>query len=167
MSAIGTILIRALTLAALCLGSVARADVTPSGDLGLPRFVSLKAAEGRVRRGPSFNYRIDWVFTRRHMPLRVTAEYGNWRRVEDRDGQGGWVHYSLLSGARTVIVEADMLALYARPDSGSQINAQLEQGVVARLGECTPDMCRLSAGGYSGWADRSAFWGLAEAETTD
>jgi len=64
-----------------------------------------------VRRGPSLTHRIDWIFKRRGMPLQVTAEFGNWRRVRDRDGAGGWIHYSLLSGVRTVLVEKDMLAL--------------------------------------------------------
>ena len=86
----------------------ARGQVT---NLPLPRFVSLKASEGNVRRGPSLSHRIDWVYKRRDLPLRITAEHGHWRRVEDRDGMGGWVHYSLLSGTRTVLVEQDMLQL--------------------------------------------------------
>ena len=41
----------------------------PVTNLPLPRFVSLKANEGNVRRGPSLSHRIDWVFKRRDMPL--------------------------------------------------------------------------------------------------
>jgi len=61
-------------------------------NLPLPRFVSLKGTEGNARRGPGLTHRIDWVFTRRDMPLEVTAEFENWRLVQDRDGAGGWVH---------------------------------------------------------------------------
>ncbi len=132
----------------------------PVTNLPLPRFVSLKTDEGNARRGPSLTHRIDWVFKRRNMPLEVTAEYGHWRRVRDRDGQGGWVHYALLSGVRTVIVEEDMLALYSKPDPKSLVNARLEAGVIARLGKCTPDWCRLKAGGYRGWARKTALWGV-------
>ena len=57
-------------------------------NLPLPRYVSMKAAEANVRRGPSLTHRVDWVFKRRSMPLQVTAEYGNWRKVQDRDGAG-------------------------------------------------------------------------------
>ena len=53
---------------------------------------------------PGLTHRVDWVFTRAGMPLKITAEYENWRRVEDFEGAGGWVHYSLLSGVRTVMV---------------------------------------------------------------
>lgn len=138
-------------------------------NLPLPRFVSVKAAEANVRRGPGLTHRIDWVFKHRNMPVQITAEYGHWRRVQDRDGAGGWVHYSLLSGARTVIVEQDMLALYSRPETNAPVNARLEYGVIARLGECQEDWCELSAGGYEGWAPTSAVWGVTipSAETAE
>ena len=97
----------------------------PVTGLPLPRFVSLKANEANVRRGPSTSHRIDWVFARRDMPLQVTAEYENWRRVVDRDGLGGWVHYIMLSGVRTVIIDTDMQPLYARQDESSPQEAIL------------------------------------------
>lgn len=139
----------------------------PETNLPLPRFVSLKAGESNVRRGPSLSHRIDWVFMRRDMPLLITAEYGHWRRVTDREGLGGWVHYSLLSGTRTVIVDQDMLPLLARPDDGAPQNALLENGVIARLGECDAQWCRLSVGGYRGWARKSALWGVEADELRD
>ncbi len=139
----------------------------PVTNLPLPRYVSMKVAEGNVRRGPSLTHRIDWVFTRRDMPVRITAEHGHWRRVQDRDGQGGWVHYALLSGARTVLVDRDMLTLHARPNATAPVVAALEAGVIARLGKCQPDWCRLNAGGYRGWAETHALWGVAPGEIRD
>ncbi|MFY2825619.1 SH3 domain-containing protein [Ruegeria sp. MALMAid1280] len=136
----------------------------PVTNLPLPRYVSMKAAEGNVRRGPSLTHRIDWVFKRRGMPLQITAEYGNWRRVQDRDGAGGWVHYALLSGARTVLIESELLTVYTSPDQNSQVSAKFESGVVARLGNCSLDWCHISAGGYRGWAQKSNLWGVDPAE---
>ena len=133
-------------------------------NLPIPRFVSLKASEGNVRRGPSLTHRIDWVFKRRDMPLRVTAEHGHWRRVEDRDGLGGWVHYSLLSGVRTVIIEKDLLTLRTRPETNAPATAALEIGVVARLGKCNLEWCRLSSGGFKGWAPKARIWGVEPEE---
>ncbi|MCB1334598.1 MAG: aspartyl-trna synthetase [Roseivivax sp.] len=137
--------------------AVRRGAVT---NLPLPRYVSLKVDEAFVRRGPSKTHRIDWVLTRRNMPLMITAEYENWRRVQDRDGVGGWVHYALLTGARTVLVEEDMLALHDRPQDNAPIAAQLQVGVIAKLGDCTVDWCHLEAGGYDGWAHKTALWGV-------
>lgn len=136
-------------------------------NLPIPRFVSLKAGEGNVRRGPSLNHRIDWVLKRRAMPLEITGEYGHWRRVRDRDGAGGWVHYSLLSGVRTVIVETDMLPLLMKPDPSAPVNAKVEQGVIARVDACVDQWCRIRADRYRGWVPRTALWGVGPMETLE
>ncbi len=152
----------ALTLIVMALWPlmVAAGERGPVTGLPLPRYVSLKASEANVRRGPSLTHRIDWVFKRRDMPLRITAEFGHWRRVEDRDGAGGWVHYTLLSGVRTVIVQEDMLDLLTRPDPGTMVVARLEAGVIARLSECGPEWCALAVDGHRGWARKAALWGV-------
>ncbi len=154
----------ALIIGLLSSSPAMAADRGSVTNLPLPRFVSMKASEGNVRRGPSLSHRIDWVYKRRNMPLQITAEHEHWRRVQDRDGAGGWVHYSLLSGVRTAIVEVDLLNLYARPDSSTQVNAQLALGVVAEVRECLPDWCELSAGGYRGWARKGSYWGVLPQE---
>ncbi len=141
--------------------------VGPVTHLPMPRFVSLKSNEANVRRGPSLTHRIDWVFTRRDMPLQIVAEYGHWRRVIDRDGMGGWVHYAMLSGTRTVIIDQNMEPLYARPDERSPEAAMLEAGVIARIEHCDKDWCRLSTGGYRGWSPKTALWGVGPDEIVD
>ena len=157
-----------LTLAGISSpGLATAAERGPVTNLPLPRYVSMKASEGNVRRGPSLTHRIDWVFKRRDMPLQITAEYGHWRRVQDRDGAGGWVHYALLSGVRTVLIEEDMLPTRTRPDETAPIAAAFELGVVARLGECVAEWCRISAGGYRGWAPKTKLWGVAPDELRD
>ncbi|NNE86897.1 MAG: aspartyl-trna synthetase [Silicimonas sp.] len=148
-------------------GAVVASERGKVTNLPIPRYVSLKAEKGNARRGPSLSHRIDWVFQRRNMPLQVTGEHGHWRRVQDRDGQGGWVHYSLISGARHVIVEADMTPLYVKPDASSPVNAYVEAGVVARLGKCDLDWCRVSAKGSKGWASKRTLWGVLPEELRD
>ena len=133
--------------------------------LPIPRFVSLKGHEGNARRGPGLTHRIDWVFTRENMPLKVTAEYEHWRRVEDVDGAGGWVHYSLLSGVRTVLVTQDMAPAYASPDPTAGLVFQSERGVVGKLVQCIPDWCRISVDGTKGWMQQKALWGVRVGET--
>lgn len=139
-------------------------DVGCVTNLPLPRYVSLKGDEGNARRGPGLTHRIDWVFTRPGMPLRITAEYENWRRVEDQDGAGGWVHYALLSGVRSALVIEDMAQLRDAPRADARVLAQAEMNVVARILECHPDWCRISASGEKGWLPKSALWGVTEDE---
>jgi SH3-like domain-containing protein len=134
-------------------------------NLPLPRYVTLKTNEGNARRGPGLTHRIDWVFRRAGMPLRVTAEYENWRRIEDAEGAGGWVHYSLLSGSRSVLVTDAMLDLRATPLPEGAMVLRAEAGVIARLMECQPAWCRLNLGSAKGWAPKSALWGVDPEET--
>lgn len=159
-----TSILLCLALLAGPTSAFATSDKGKVTNLPIPRFVSLKAEEGNARRGPSLSHRIDWVFQRRNMPLRVTGEHGHWRRVQDRDGQGGWVHYSLISGARHVIVENDLTPLYVKPDASAQVNAYVEAGVVARLGKCSLDWCRVSAKGSKGWVLKKVLWGVLPEE---
>ena len=139
-------------------------DVGCVTNLPLPRFVSLKGGEGNARRGPGLTHRIDWVFTRAGMPLKVTAEYENWRRIEDSEGAGGWVHYTLLSGVRTALVTLDMAEFHHTPADNSTVVAQAEVGVVGRILECNTDWCRLALDGQRGWVRKTSIWGVAADE---
>lgn len=133
-------------------------------NLPVPRYVTLKTDEGNARRGPGLSHRVDWVFTRAGLPLRVTAEYENWRRVEDAEGMGGWVHYTLLSGVRSILVVQDMAEFRSDPTLDAMVVAQAEQGVVGKLLECQPDWCRVALDGYRGWVLKSAIWGVDPGE---
>jgi len=139
----------------------------PSTGLPLPRFVSLKSTEGRARRGPNRSHRVDWIYTRRDLPLRVTAEFEHWRRVEDFEGEGGWMHYSLLSGVRTALVVADMAPMRSRPRPDAPEVAILEQGVVGRIDSCQPAWCEIRTEDRNGWVERSALWGIDPQEVLE
>lgn len=145
-------------------GTASAEDFGPVTHLPLPRFVSLKGNQGYARRGPALTQRIDWVFTREGMPLKLTAEFDHWRRVEDKDGLGGWMHYTLISGMRTVVVIKTMADLRALPDTEAPISARAEQNVIARLRAARQDWCRISAGGQAGWVQKSAVWGVGADE---
>ncbi|WP_226898177.1 SH3 domain-containing protein [Mangrovicoccus algicola] len=159
---------RAVLLAATAAAGLAGTAQAQEQALGpetgqpLPRWVSMKAPEANARRGPSTGHRIDWVFRHRNMPLMVTAEYGHWRRVVDREGFGGWVHYVLLSRNRTVIVDQDLMPIRRSPSEEADIVAEAQEGVIAMLKECEAGWCRITADGARGWARESALWGAGD-----
>ena len=149
-------------------GSAAGDGRGPVTNLPLPRFVSLRAQTANARRGPSLDQRVDWEFVRRGLPLEVVAEYGQWRRVRDAEGYGGWVHHTLLSGARTAMVTAEAaVPLRARPEEGAQVRALAEPGVFGRLEACRDAWCEIDAGGVEGWLPRAALWGVGPEEDLD
>ena len=98
---------------------------TASG-LPVPRFVSLKSDKVNVRAGPTKDHDVAWVYGRAALPVEVTAEFENWRRIRDWEGAEGWVYHSLLSGKRTALVapsknKDELLALRYNPDATSAV----------------------------------------------
>jgi SH3-like domain-containing protein len=151
-----------------CFGSNLFAqDRGPVTNLPLPRFVSMKAAEGYARRGPSKSHRIDWVYKHRSMPLMITGEYEHWRRVQDIDGQGGWMHFRLLSGVRTVMFKGEKTPLRRRAYDGAEARAFAEQGVIGKLDECNLDWCKVFIGRQKGWVLKTEIWGVTTDELRD
>jgi len=139
-------------------------ELGPETNLPLPRFVSLRGAKVNVRRGPGLEYRIDWVFQRSGLPVRVIDEYGNWRRIADSDDAGGWVYHALLTGRRMALVTAPEVTFRAEPDDSAAETAYVEQGVVAHLLQCRADWCEMEAKGAEGWLPKSAIWGVGADE---
>lgn len=170
-------LLLAVALAAVLsfAGPGAAADGDPAPDLrvgtsGLPvpRFVSLGAQEVNMRTGPGTRYPIKWVYTRKGLPMRVEAEFDIWRKVRDRDGEVGWVHGSLLSGRRHVIIAGEgpenIQVLYEKPHPASDAMLKAEDGVIAELLTCSTGWCRVQIGGKKGWLPHTGLWGLTDSD---
>ena len=86
----------------------AQADEDEAGTGGvtglpLPRFVTLSSGKINMRVGPGSRYPIEWVYTRRGMPVEIVAEYELWRKVRDVDGTEGWVLKHMVSSKRGAI----------------------------------------------------------------
>jgi len=133
--------------------------------LPLPRFVSLRSDTVYVRSGPGMRYPVKWVYQRREYPLQITQEFDTWRKVRDIDMEEGWVHQSLLSGNRHVLIRGDGPAtMYRKPASDARAVAQVEPGVVAKFDECEDTWCKVSVSGYEGWLLKDLLWGVYEHE---
>ena len=131
-------------------------------NLPIPRYVSLKVKEANARRGPSLSHKIDWIYKRQNMPLEIYAEYENWRRVRDFEGLGGWVHYTLLSGIRYVLIKNELLEMRLLPSIDAQVIAKVPQHNIATLDKCNKDWCRIIDDGYKGWVPKNGIWGVYE-----
>jgi SH3-like domain-containing protein len=134
------------------------AEAEPSGRL--PRFVSLRSDQVNLRVGPGENYPIQWVLTRKEMPVEIIREFEHWRMIRDWQGTEGWVHERMVSAKRAVVVKGGVRALHRLPESSSQVVARAEPGVFARLIECRGTWCRIEAADIAGWVQRIEVWGV-------
>jgi SH3-like domain-containing protein len=114
---------------------------------------------------------VAWVFRRKGLPVEIIAEFEHWRRIRDSEGEEGWVYQSLLAGNRTAIVEpwkkGTAVALRSEPRGAAPPVAMLKSGVIAEVEQCTGQWCELSVGGYDGWIDQAALFGVYPGETLE
>jgi SH3-like domain-containing protein len=143
----------------------AAGDPSEGSGLPLPRFASLKSDHVNVRGGPNKDHDVAWVYTRPALPVEITAEFENWRRIRDRDGTEGWVYHTLLSGKRTAYVarqktQTDLVPLHGSADRTSPLRAMLEPGVLGIVKRCNGQWCRFVGEGFDGWIEQSRLWGV-------
>jgi SH3-like domain-containing protein len=146
------------------------AAITTSG-LPVPRYVSLKSDRVNVRMGPTKDNDVAWIYTRAGLPVEITAEYENWRRVRDSEGAEGWVYHSLLSGRRTAVVtmkhKDELATIYDSADPSSAIAARLQAGVLAQVKHCGSGWCHIDGSGFDGWIEQQRLWGVYADEKVD
>src|SRR5271155_3796450 len=121
----------------------------------LPRFVSLRSDQVNLRVGPGESYPIQWVLTRKEMPVEIIKEFEHWRMIRDWQGVEGWVHERMIWAKRDVAVKGGVRTLHQLPDLASVVVARAEPGVFAHLIECRGDWCRIEAADITGWLQRS------------
>jgi SH3-like domain-containing protein len=147
----------------------AAVDAPGKTTLPVPRFVSLKSDKVNVRKGPSTDQAIVWVFSRAGLPVEVIAESDNWRRVRDSEGADGWVFHSLLSARRTVLITPwsktdEHTPLYESDSTGSGAVAELQSGVLGNVTSCDGEWCKISVDDYSGYVQQDKLWGVYKGE---
>ncbi len=125
-----------------------------------PYWASLDEAEARMRTGPSTEFPVKWVYKRQSLPVKVVAVHQVWRKIEDPDGDQGWVHVRLLSPNRTALVVGSGIgSLRETPDGKARITWRVEPGVVGRIDECAKGWCRFDNAGRTGYIEAERLWG--------
>lgn len=173
-SAVITSIVLGLVFLSVVAGQPALAQTPEKGavsGLPIPRFVSLKSDRVNVRGGPTKDHDVVWVYTNAGLPVEITAEFENWRRIRDWEGAEGWIYHSLLSGKRTAMVTLkssdDLIELYDVPDPASAVAARLQSGVKAVVKKCTGAWCRIVGKGFDGWIAQQRLWGVYPGEKVD
>ena len=132
--------------------------------LTLPRFASIRASKVHLRTGPAIRYPVDWIFVRRGQPVEITAEFKEWRKVRDWQGTEGWVHRSMLSGRRTVVIKGGIQPLRREPHQESPLTARVMEKEIGRVIKCEKNWCKLELGKIRGWMQKIHLWGTYQEE---
>lgn len=126
----------------------------------VPYWASIEEPEARMRTGPSTEFPVKWIYKRQNLPVKVVAVHSVWRKVEDQDGDQGWMHVRLLSPKRTAVVIGEGIgSLRENPEGAARIAWRVEPGVVGRIEECEKGWCRFENAGRAGYIETSRLWG--------
>ncbi len=162
--------------AAQAQGTGAVASTSPAPQLGpsglpLPRFVSLKTEKVNVRKGPSSDHAVAWVFQAKGLPVEITAEFETWRRIRDSEGAEGWILQNMLAGKRNALIapsrKNQMIMMMNSPALTAAPMAKLSSGVMGEIKSCDGIWCRVVAGGFDGYIDQNLIWGAYPGEVVN
>lgn len=133
-------------------------------DLPIPRFACLRSNKVNMHVGPGVKYPVEWTFVCKSMPLMITAEFEQWRRVKAIDGTVGWIHKSMLSSKKNKILEQDT-AMYTRASKNSKKIANLSKWVVVDVLKSSKSWSKVSTKTDDGlkiigWVKNNSFWSL-------
>lgn len=136
-------------------------------NLPLPRFVTLKGNKTYMRTGPGKEYALLWVYQKKGLPVEIINEYDHWRRVRDLDESEGWIHQSVLSGKRMIVILEGTYEIYAEPDSTSDVVAIVDGGTIAQPKSCNDRFCLIEHSEFTGWVDKTVIYGIYDHEKFD
>ncbi|MEZ5824295.1 MAG: SH3 domain-containing protein [Geminicoccaceae bacterium] len=145
---------------AIAMAQTGRSEVGRDSGLALPRYVSLGAERIYMRTGPGKEFPIKWIYTKTGLPMQVIEESDDWREVRDPDGETGWIHKSLLSGKRYLMVRGDIANLRRTPSDEAMVVARIEPEVVVEMLNCQPVWCLVNVDDRRGWLARRDVLGL-------
>ena len=157
-----------LILGVPVLSAVAK-EKTVLGNSGylVPRYVSLAKDTVNVRTGPDGKYPVMWVFKKAGLPVKVVAEYKDWRKIVDSEGASGWIWGPLLSSKRNGLIVAKQQPLLKKPYDNQPVAVIAEAGVIGRINRCETGWCELNVNGFKGWLKQGQFWGTLDGEIID
>ena len=125
----------------------------------LPRYVSLKSNEVNLRIGSSKNFPIKLKYTKKNFPVEIIEEYQQWRKINDFEGNMGWIHESLLQGDRYALVNSKnkMLFIYNKPNG--KLIGEIGNHNIVKLKTCLEKWCLINFELGKGWVNKKKIMG--------
>ena len=133
-----------------------------------PYWASIASGQAMMRTGPGRNYPGIWLYQRRDLPVKVVQVYETWRKIEDPDGQRGWMLVTMLSDKRSAIIRPGAARdLRNKPDPASHVAYKAEPGVVGKIEQCREGWCKITIDKRKAYVSQADIWGLNPDEVVD
>ena len=137
-----------------------RVSINGSG-LKIPRIVSLKNSLTYLRSGPGKEFPVKFELRQKGYPLKVIAEFNNWRKVITFNKITGWIHTQLLSSIKTGLITKTTF-LKTLPSNSSGSLAKLLPNLLINVKRCGEKWCKIEImknKKFIGWIKKASIWG--------
>ena len=124
------------------------------------KWVSIPGNAVNMRAAPGTDAQVIWQVGR-YYPLQVVGSKGEWLKVRDFEGDGGWILARLTSKTPTMIAKRPGVNIRKGPGKNHPIAGRAEYGQVFITRKKQGGWVRveLPEGKGQGWVDRSLLWG--------
>ena len=122
-------------------------------------FFSLKKNKVNVRYGPSIQSPVKFIYKKINLPVKQIDKKENWRRVIDFKNNSGWIHWSQLKPANSIIPLKDKI-LFNKPSNFSKPLAKIKKGRLLILQKCDGKWCKIKTEKFKGWVKMENVWGF-------
>jgi SH3-like domain-containing protein len=123
------------------------------------QMVSITTPETNMRAGAGTKYEVTWILGVGY-PLKVVARSGKWLKVQDFEGDVGWVYQPLTNRIPHHVIKVREANLRAQPSLGSRILGKAVYGEIVRTLEKRTQWVRVQRDtGLKGWIARNLLWG--------
>ena len=140
-----------------------KVSINGSG-LAIPRIVSLKNSLTYMRSGPGKEFPVKFELKQKGYPLKIIAEYNNWRKVKTFNDITGWIHTQLLSSFRTGLITKTTFLKPIPANSGNSL-AQILPNLLINIKKCKGDWCKIEIvriKTFIGWVKKETIWGATK-----
>ena len=115
--------------------------------------------------GPSASYPIRLKYVIANIPIEIIEEYKDWRKINDYEGNIGWLHKSLIRGKKFAIVNTpyqEGLQVFNKP-KGNNIG-KIGKKNILEVKTCLVNWCKIKYRKNIGWVNKLNLWGVYEKE---
>jgi SH3-like domain-containing protein len=136
-----------------------------STSMALAKMVSVVGENVNLRSGPGTKYSVKWKYGS-GFPLKVLEEKGGWLKVEDFEGDSGWLYQKLTSRNGHMIVKVNKnqnkkVNIRSGPSTEYKIVGKAYYGVVFKTIKQQNGWAHVKHdSGLEGWIKRSLLWGF-------
>lgn len=131
----------------------------------LGEMLSVKGDGVNLRTGPGKQYEVKCAYGS-GFPVEILGRNGEWLKVKDFEDDTGWLHKSVLTASRQVIVKAnrnkdEKINVRQGPGPATEIVGKAYYGVVFKIAGRQSEWIKVEhESGLTGWIYANLLWGL-------